>query len=58
MLLIVTEGRAASRQAADAAMLAGRARWIDAGQVEGDWRRALLRTELPAPFAALTRTRS
>ena len=54
MLLIVTDGRAASRETADAALLSGKARWIEAGRVTADWRQALLRAEMPAAVASLT----
>jgi hypothetical protein len=46
LLLIVTEARAVSRQAANAALLAGEARWRETGRVADDWRRALMQAEL------------
>ena len=61
-MLIVTEGRAVSRETALAELPLGRARWRETGRSADDWRLALLRgelrrelrAELPAALAALT----
>lgn len=53
-MLIVTEGRAVSPDAALAAPLSGKARWRETGRVADDWRQALLRAELPTTLAMLT----